>query len=380
MYNPPFGTNYVPQQSAPTPAQVKRSFTTHNNITGGGLLLYLALFLGLQIIPEVIYMVVYIYKHPDLTYDEIYNSTLDFCMNGWIYIGSLVAGLIALFLYFRKRLPVSDLFVTPRRMTVKTFFFLFVMIYAAQFIGQAISIALELFLNIFGYSNEEVAELMNEIFTHPSMIIYAAIFGPIAEELVFRGFLMRRFQAWGKVFAIVSSAILFGLFHMNYVQIPYAIVVGIVFGYVAMEYGIRWSIIYHIINNGLISFGFSFLGRNTSIGETKAEYLEIAFFAVCFIIGIPLFIISFKKLKEYIRENKTEKPRYFWGFTTATILLMVILSIGFASFTLFTSQGDPENIGNYSNVLTLTGIVTAAITALFLLIMYLISRKPSNSK
>ena len=47
----------------------------------------------------------------------------------------------------------------------------------------------------------------------------------------------------------MMSAFLFGIFHGNLVQIPYAFLVGLVLGYVAVEYNIVWAMVLHMINN-----------------------------------------------------------------------------------------------------------------------------------
>ena len=317
---------------------VRSNFWSHNNYTGGGLLLYLAIFMGLQILVEIIGAVVLVLKDPSLgsweRFRDYYNELMDLSMNGWVYIGSLVVGIAALFLFFRKKLAVRDIFQTPKKMSIRAFFTIFFIFFAAQFVGQVINIVLELFLNLFGLSNSAMEELMAEIFKHPSMILYAAIFGPIAEELVFRGFLMRRFQAWGKMFAIVMTSVLFGLFHMNFVQIPYAMIVGLVLAYTAMEYGIKWSIIFHIINNGIFSCGFAMLSQVESVGQTKAALMEWGFLGICFIVGLIFFVNNLAYIKEYARRNRSGQNQYLWCFTTVTMILLVVLTLGMAVFTL----------------------------------------------
>ena len=45
-----------------------------------------------------------------------------------------------------------------------------------------------------------------------TMLLYAGFFGPITEEFFFRGAGLRGLERYGKIFAIVMTAILFGLF------------------------------------------------------------------------------------------------------------------------------------------------------------------------
>ena len=334
------GSNHSGGNDQKIPAMVERSFRSHINYTGGGLIIYLVLFLGIQIAAEIIGAVILVLKDPGLAnwdrFDEYYNSIIDLSMNGWVYIGSLIIGLLVLFIYFRKKLPAKDIFRSPNRMTMKSFLPIFFIFFAGQLVGSVINIVLELILNIFGLSNDATAELMNEIFNHPSMIIYAAIGAPIAEEIVFRGFLMRRFQAWGKVFAIVMSSLLFGLFHMNFVQLPYAFIVGLVLAYAAMEYGIKWSILLHFLNNGVLACGLGLLSKR--IGETKAACIEYVILGVFFAAGLYFFIAKRRTIADYIRRNRTEKSRYFWTFTTATILILIAITLGVAVLTLLSAD------------------------------------------
>lgn len=66
-----------------------------------------------------------------------------------------------------------------------------------------------------------------------------------------RGFLMRRFEKYGKGFAVIVSAVLFGVMHGNPLQIVMN-AVGLILGYIAIEYSIKWSIILHIANNFIL--------------------------------------------------------------------------------------------------------------------------------
>ena len=45
-----------------------------------------------------------------------------------------------------------------------------------------------------------------------AMILYAGFLGPIVEEVIFRGVVLRGFAKYGKVFAIVTSALPFSAF------------------------------------------------------------------------------------------------------------------------------------------------------------------------
>lgn len=72
------------------------------------------------------------------------------------------------------------------------------------------------------------------------------ILAPLLEELVFRGLLLRRLLPFGERFAVVTSALMFALFHGNFSQLFYAFSVGVIFGAVAVRSGnIRYSVLLH---------------------------------------------------------------------------------------------------------------------------------------
>ena len=60
-------------------------------------------------------------------------------------------------------------------------------------------------------------------------LVTAGIVAPIVEELIFRGLVYRRTKKMtGTIAAAILSAALFGVFHGNWVQAPYAFIIGIV--------------------------------------------------------------------------------------------------------------------------------------------------------
>ena len=61
----------------------------------------------------------------------------------------------------------------------------------------------------------------------PVMLFMMAVFGPACEELAFRGILYRGYLKSGSALrAVLLSALLFGLIHMNFNQAPYAFALG----------------------------------------------------------------------------------------------------------------------------------------------------------
>lgn len=85
-------------------------------------------------------------------------------------------------------------------------------------------------------------------------ILRIVIIAPIVEELIFRGVIMAGFsRIYHPVFAILFSALLFALFHLNPWQFPAAFELGLILGWIRIRTGsVLACIAGHAIHNGLV--------------------------------------------------------------------------------------------------------------------------------
>ena len=83
-------------------------------------------------------------------------------------------------------------------------------------------------------------------------LVSTALLPALVEELVFRGYLMGALRPFGDRQAIVMSALLFGLLHGNMTQVPFAFMLGLVFGYLtAKTNNLLIPIVIHFLNNAM---------------------------------------------------------------------------------------------------------------------------------
>ena len=82
-------------------------------------------------------------------------------------------------------------------------------------------------------------------------VLSAGIFGCIVEEISMRGVAYLRMKRyWGKRRAIILSALVFGIYHLNVVQAVYAFCLGLFFAWVYERYDTLWApIIAHMSAN-----------------------------------------------------------------------------------------------------------------------------------
>lgn len=96
-----------------------------------------------------------------------------------------------------------------------------------------------------------------------------AFLAPLLEELLFRGAIMQSLNRPGDSpwRSILLSAAIFGLIHRNPAQIPYAFLMGIVFGWVTWRTGsLLPAIAGHILNNSLSVM--EMLNKDTSLVQS----------------------------------------------------------------------------------------------------------------
>ena len=103
------------------------------------------------------------------------------------------------------------------------------------------------------FSNNVVADMSQDILSLPFlvMLFLMGIFGPVCEELVFRGAVYSGYRNSSGAFkAMFFSAFLFALIHMNFNQAMYAFFIGFVLVLLKEATGSIWtSIIYHVVFN-----------------------------------------------------------------------------------------------------------------------------------
>lgn len=117
-----------------------------------------------------------------------------------------------------------------------------------MYVGNFIGIALALLLTA-GKAENRVSDIVasGDLW---ETILFVVIIAPIMEEWLFRKQILGRLRVYGEKRAIVFSALVFALFHMNIFQFFYAFGLGLVFGYMYVRTSkLRYSILLHMLVN-----------------------------------------------------------------------------------------------------------------------------------
>ncbi len=172
--------------------------------------------------------------------------------SGVPYFFAVAAELFIIFVATNKKTQ-RQIFDVYRQPTAAKFFQWVCFLGLTQIIFSYNSTLIEMLLNFFHLSaqnQEENATGANETL---SMFIYGSFLAPFGEEILFRGFLLQNFKRYGVRFAIIFSAILFGIYHGNIVQTPFAFILGLLLGYITVSYGLKYAIAVHIFNNMVLA-------------------------------------------------------------------------------------------------------------------------------
>lgn len=217
-----------------------------------------------------------------------------------------------------------------------------------------------------------------DMFTASSMpsaillFIQLTVIAPIFEEMWLRGMVMESLRPYGNGFAIFVQAFLFGLIHANFEQFFYAAALGVFLGYIAIStQSIITTTIMHAIFNS-ISGLMVLLTADKGVGDyliatergkegvvTPGVVLYFAWLGLVMVlmaVGVIMMIYKLVKIKKY-RVPKVQTELSIgrrWGifFTTATVIIMLILALDTFTFQMIPSciyllTTDPGRIPEY---------------------------------
>ena len=243
--------------------------------------------------------------------------------NGWGYVATVAVGLLFLFCWKEDRFWKESVLASHGKMTVGVFAVLACLCMAAQLVNSLWIAGLELVMNQFDRSVMDILESVSGQSDTFSMFLYASILAPVSEELIFRGYILQTLRPYGKKFAIVLSAFLFGIFHGNLLQTPYAFLMGLVLGYVTVEYHIVWAVALHVFNNLVLA---DLLTRLTGgLSEQASEAVSLVLLGGAAIAAGVVLIVKRKRIGEYIRSDWMDRRCVKCFFTNSGVIVLMVL-------------------------------------------------------
>lgn len=278
---------------------IKKSAAMWFNRTGGACCIHFALSTAISIIIMVLFSIRGTMAGQGA--DEVMKSmqsgkNLLWTVSITYIVSNIIAAIICLAFIKKLRNSVKLMFSKPQ-LSLK---YILLGIPAAMFI-QTISMFLQtLFVSVSGSSGMENMEMPDfikgDLTNNILLVAYVVFLGPITEELLFRGAVMKGFNFASRKFAIIFSAAMFAIFHGNIIQAIIAFLLGVFFGYIDMKAGsIIPSVILHITNNAIATI-LSYIQYKT--GEELSDRFMIIYAVCSLIAGLLCLMIIVRDLKD----------------------------------------------------------------------------------
>jgi membrane protease YdiL (CAAX protease family) len=239
---------------------------------------------------------------------------------GWVMCAAAAAGACWWLMLRGKRLVTTDITTT---VPARGRFPLLAALAGAFFAAQAINLGLTWLVEFTGVESANSADAVAAT-TSPGWAIYLIVVAPCVEELAFRGALLRHLAPHGANFAIVTQALIFGLFHGNVQQGLFAFAIGLVLGYVALRFSLKWSLLLHMVNNAF------------AVAMLVSPVVSIALVVLstsCLVATGVLLVLRRDWVRTLLAEGRSELPQPFragWshpGFI-ALIVTLGLLAVG----------------------------------------------------
>ena len=218
-----------------------------------------------------------------------------------IQVVLLIGGSVFLFSYLTKNKIKDTLsFFSLKKISKKVFFISVILGIVVFFLNIFVSSFFNSIISFLGYSSSRVGVIISDypIWLLIINLILTALLPGICEEVAHRGMILSATKKIGKGKAILISALLFGLLHLNIEQFFYATLIGLFLGFLTLATGsIFPAMIIHFMNNAMSVF--------LTFSSVKGLYLAKFFARIEIIlqnnlfIGI-LFIILFVMLLLYL--------------------------------------------------------------------------------
>lgn len=215
-------------------------------------------------------------------------------------------------------------------------------IVVAMAIGMAGNLIGQVILAVWnGATGNEAGGEVDEILLGSDYLISFLMIGivaPFLEEFLFRKLLIDHTRRYGELVCIVTSGVLFGLFHGNFTQFFYAFGLGSLFAYIYLKSG-NFFVVFasHAIFNvlsGILPAIMMEKGSDLAFALYMLAYLAVV------ITGVILLIIGaqgFKPKKGEISLSKKKMAEAVLvnpGMITAVLLMLALMILSLFTFTV----------------------------------------------
>lgn len=154
------------------------------------------------------------------------------------------------YLALSRKVPAAP--PAPHKMSFGQMILALFMCEGLAIVGSTIGVIINILLSVaFGKNVTDTTlsdAVMGDGFV--AISVFAVLFAPIVEEMLFRKVFIDHVRKYGEGTAILFSGLLFGAFHGNFTQFFYAAALGMFFAFIYVRTGkVRYTIVLHMIVN-----------------------------------------------------------------------------------------------------------------------------------
>lgn len=321
-YNPVFPPQVYYQPVFPDKKQIeKTNIRKLCNKIGGALLM----FIGISGILAFILQMLILFT---AGLQGIQNFSIYFALSGVVSVASVALPAIILSKMCHKSL---DELISFKKVNIKQ-------LLAFLFAGYVFVIGGNVLLQFFN-TNISLFGLENSITSYEGdyklldcilMVVSISIIPPIVEEFLFRGVILGTLRKYGDGFAIIISALMFGLAHGNFVQTPVTFVTGLILGYMTVHFkSIIPAILLHFFNNfyvSVLTILENYISQNIYILINSVAMITF------FVLGFILMVSVTRKDKNILKIKKSDsiiplKSKIVCALTTPCTIIFIIIQL-----------------------------------------------------
>jgi len=199
-------------------------------------------------------------------------------------VGLPVAFLAGAWYFYKKRGLIDTAFTWKSNFPVLIIIGLFLMYGVNYIIG-------EITTYLPGY--EAMLEMYMSMFegiNPTALLIGGAFIGPVCEEIIFRGVILEGLaKKYNPTKALIFSALIFGLIHMQPLQVIGAFFAGLILGWIYLKTQSLWVVIaLHVIHN-FVAFTFADLGTASTREMIGNDLLYAGTFVLSAIVAYAAY-------------------------------------------------------------------------------------------
>ena len=168
--------------------------------------------------------------------------------------------------------------------------------------------------------------------------LYICVAGPVIEELVFRGYLLRVLRRCGALFSVLVTAVFFALFHMNLVQLFTPLFVGAFLALLTLRTkSLIPAICCHILNNTLSTLT-SYIPFSSDFALGLFTLGQIALFLAVFALFWALWGRTFRPfLRDGGQDGLRLSEKLGAAFTSWPSAVFICVYIGMIAYSTVAS-------------------------------------------